>query len=201
VTVAAPPVAAPPISYRRRGRPVGWWGVWCMIATEAMLFVGLLSSYAYLWASSQEWPQGGIEVPELGRISIFTVILLSSSIPVIVAEWANHRGRTELALGALFVAFVMGAVFIANQALEYRDLGFSWRDNAYAAIFWVTTGLHGLHVLLGLSINLVVEAKGWTGRLAKRDDISLQVFSLYWHFVDGVWIFVFAVLYVAPHFR
>jgi cytochrome c oxidase subunit III len=95
----------------------------------------------------------------------------------------------------------MGAAFLVNQVLEYRGLGFGWRDNAYAAIFFVTTGLHGLHVLLGLLVSLVVQAKGWTGRLARRDDISLQVFSLYWHFVDGVWLFVFAVLYVSPHFR
>jgi heme/copper-type cytochrome/quinol oxidase subunit 3 len=187
--------------FTRRGRPVGWWGVMCMIATEAMLFLGLLSSYYFLWASSPHWPQGGIEPPELARISIFSVILVSSSIPVVLAEWADHRGKTRLALAGLFVAFVKGAVFLVNQGLEYHDLGFGWRDNAYAAIFYVTTGLHGLHVLLGLLMSLVVQSKGWTGRLARRDDISVQVFSLYWHFVDGVWLFVFAALYVTPHFR
>ena len=191
---------AAPVSFRATGRPVGWWGVMCVIATEAMLFLGLLSSYYFLWASSPHWPQGGIEPPELGRISIFTVILLSSSIPILVAEWASHRGRLSLALSAMFVAFLMGAAFLINQIIEYRGLGFGWRDNSYAAIFWVTTGLHGLHVLLGLSMSAVVQAKGWTGRLAERDDISVQVFSLYWHFVDGVWIFVFAALYVSPHF-
>jgi len=56
-----------------------------------------------------------------------------------------------------------------------------------------------LHVLLGLLMSLVVQAKGASGRLARRDDISVQVFALYWHFVDGVWIFVFACLYLAPH--
>jgi heme/copper-type cytochrome/quinol oxidase subunit 3 len=196
---AVTPVASPPFTHR--GRPVGWWGVVCVIATEATLFLGLLSSYYFLWASSQTWPQGGIEVPPLGRISIFSVVLVGSSVPVIIAEWADHRGRRPLSLVALSVAWLMGAAFLVNQVLEYRGLGFGWRDNAYAAIFFVTTGLHGLHVLLGLLVSLVVQAKGWTGRLARRDDISLQVFSLYWHFVDGVWLFVFAVLYVSPHFR
>ena len=83
---------ASPVVFERRGRPVGWWGVVCMIMTEAMLFVGLLSSYFFLWASSPHWPQGGTEPPALGRISIFTVLLLSSSVPIVVAEWANHRG-------------------------------------------------------------------------------------------------------------
>ena len=73
-------------------------------------------------------------------------------------------------------------------------------DNAYASIFYVTTGLHGLHVLLGLLINLVVQAKGYARRLAPSHDITVEVFSLYWHFVDVVWIFVFSSLYLAPHF-
>jgi heme/copper-type cytochrome/quinol oxidase subunit 3 len=183
-----------------RGRSVGWWGVLCMIMTEAMLFIGLLASYFFLWASSAEWPQGAIERPEVARISVFTVVLLGSSIPIFIGESANRRGRMNLARGALFVSFLMGAVFLANQVLEYRDLHFGWRDNAYASIFYVTTGLHGLHVLLGLLINLVVQAKGYARRLAPSHDITVEVFSLYWHFVDVVWIFVFSSLYLAPHF-
>jgi heme/copper-type cytochrome/quinol oxidase subunit 3 len=192
----APPRSRP----SSRARSVGWWGVLCMIMTEATLFIGLLASYYFLWASSSEWPQGGIEPPELVRISIFTVILLGSSIPIFVAEWANRRGRMELARGMLFVSFLMGAAFLVNQVLEYQELHFGWRDNAYASIFYVTTGLHGLHVLLGLLISLVVQAKGYAGRLAPHDDVSVEVFSLYWHFVDGVWIFVFSSLYVAVHY-
>jgi cytochrome c oxidase subunit III len=197
--VTAVTAVASPVVFERRGRPVGWWGVVCMIMTEGMLFVGLLSSYFFLWASSPHWPQGGIEPPALGRISIFTVLLLSSSVPIVVAEWANHRGRTRLTLNAMLVAFLMGAAFLVNQVFDYRELTFGWRDNGYAAIFYVTTGLHGLHVLLGLLMSLVVQAKGASGRLARRDDISVQVFALYWHFVDGVWILVFACLYLAPH--
>jgi heme/copper-type cytochrome/quinol oxidase subunit 3 len=193
-------LASPSPSVVPRGRSVGWWGVLCMIMTEAMLFIGLLASYFFLWASSDKWPQGGIARPEIARISVFTVVLLGSSIPIFIGEWANRRGRMSLARGALFVSFLMGAVFLANQALEYRQLHFGWRDNAYASIFYVTTGLHGLHVLLGLLINLVVQAKGYARRLAPSHDITVEVFSLYWHFVDVVWIFVFSSLYLAPHF-
>jgi len=201
VTVVAAPVAGAPGTFVRRGRSIGWWGVMCTIATEAMLFIGLLSSYFFLWASSPHWPQGGIEPPELSRISIFTVVLLASSGPIFFAEWANRRGHTTLALRAMSLTFLMGAAFLVNQAVEYHGLGFGWRDNAYTAIFYITTGLHGLHVLLGLLMNLVVQAKGRARRLAPRDDISIEVFSLYWHFVDAVWIFVFSSLYLAPHFR
>jgi cytochrome c oxidase subunit III len=186
---------------RPPGRPVGWWGVACLIATEATIFAGLLSAYFFLWAGSRQWPQGGIEAPPLGRISIFTVILLSSSIPVFVAERANRLGRLRVVRVALGISFVMGAAFLINQVLEYRELTFGWTDNAYTSIFFTTTGLHGLHVLLGLLMNLVVQAKGYLGRLGSHDDITVEVFSLYWHFVDAVWIFVFTSLYLAPHFR
>jgi cytochrome c oxidase subunit III len=184
-----------------RGRPVAWWGVACMIATEATLFAGLLSAYFFLWAGSRQWPQGGIEKPPLERISIFTVVLLGSSIPILIAEWGNRRGRLRLVRAMLPISFVMGTAFLVNQILEYRDLTFGWTDNAYTSIFFTTTGLHGLHVLLGLLMSLVVQAKGYIGRLAPHDDLSVEVFSLYWHFVDVVWIFVFTSLYLAPHFR
>jgi heme/copper-type cytochrome/quinol oxidase subunit 3 len=197
---ASVPLPGTPGTFVKRGRSVGWWGIVLTIATEAMLFLGLLSSYVFLWASSPHWPQGGIAPPELGRISIFTVILLSSSIPIFFAEWANAHGHTKAALRAMAVTFVMGAAFIVNQLIEYHDLHFAFRLNAYTAIFYTITGLHGLHVIFGLMMNLVVQAKGRAQRLAPRDDISIEVFSLYWHFVDGIWILVFAILYVAPHF-
>ncbi len=184
-----------------RGRSVAWWGVLCAIMTEGTLFVGLLASYFFIWASSDQWPQGGIEKPELGRIVIFTAILLGSSIPIFVAEWANHRGRLPLARKALFVSFVMGLAFLINQVIDYRDLTFGWKDNAYASIFYATTGLHGLHVLVGLLMSGVVQTKGFVGRLAPSNDTSIEVFALYWHFVDAVWIFVFASLYIAPHLK
>lgn len=200
MTAVAVSTARPFPPAEHRGRPVGWWGVMMLILTEGTLFIGLIASYFFLWAGSPHWPQGGIEAPELFRISIFTVVLLSSSIPIAIAEWANRRGRMQLVLAMLLVAFVMGAAFLANQVFEYRDLHFGWRDNAYAAIFYTITGLHGLHVLLGLLMNMVVQTKGRVGRLARRNDISVEVFSLYWHFVDGVWILVFGSLYLIAHF-
>ena len=190
--------------YRRRGRPVGWWGVLCMIVTEAMLFVGLLSSYFFLWASSHEWPQGGIEAPELGRISIFTVDPACRA----ASRSSSRSGRTtEVAIDArarCAVRRVPDGRGVPRQpsTSSTATSTFGWRDNVYAAIFCMITGLHGLHVILGLlHESRRRRRKDGRGRLAKRDDISVQVFSLYWHFVDGVWIFVFALLYLAPHFR
>jgi heme/copper-type cytochrome/quinol oxidase subunit 3 len=199
-STGATPAVPPPASVRR-GYDRGFWGVAMLIATEAVIFLGLVSSYFFVWASSKTWPQGGIEAPELSKIAIFTPILLASSIPVFWAESAIRRGRTmQLRIG-LFVAFLMGLAFLVNQAIEYRDLTFGWRDSAYASLFYVTTGLHGLHVLVGLLISIVVQIKAAMGKFGPHRHTSVQVFSLYWHFVDVVWIVVFTSLYLAPHWR
>lgn len=195
---AAAPVPAP--SVRDTGKPVAWWGVVCLIITEAMLFAGLLSAYFFLWASSRHWPQGGLEPPELGRISIFTALLLGSSIPIFIAERANARGNVRVIRAMLALSFLMGLSFFINQLIEYRELTYGWRDNAYASAFYTITGLHGLHVFIGLVMSLAVQSKAWTNRLASHDDITVEVYSLYWHFVDAVWIFVFTTLYISPHF-
>ncbi len=191
----------PPPPPTTRGYDRGFWGMAMVIATEGVIFLALVSSYFFLWASSRTWPQGGIEPPELTKIAIFTPVLLLSSVPVFWAEAAIRHGNVRHLRIGLFVAFLMGAAFLANQVIEYHEATFGWRDNAYASIFYVTTGLHGLHVLVGLLISIVVQVKAALGRYTAQRHVNVQVFSLYWHFVDGVWIVVFTSLYLAPHWR
>jgi cytochrome c oxidase subunit 3 len=183
------------------GRPLAWWGMVSLVATEATIFAGLLSAYFFVRATSPDWPQGGIAPPELGRISAFTVVLLASSVPLVWAESAVRRGRLGQVRVALLSSFLLGAAFLANQMLEYRSLGFGPRDNAYGSLFYAITGLHGSHVAVGLLMNLVVQAKARLGRLGPERHLTLSVFALYWHFVDVVWIFVFSSLYLSPHVR
>ncbi len=182
-----------------KGYPLGWWGMVVLIATEAMIFAALLSAYFFLRASSPAWPQGGIEPPELSRISIFTVLLLASSVPLFFGEAAIRKGRLGRLRVALFVSFLMGAAFLANQVFEFRDLTFGVDENAYASIFIVTTGLHGLHVLAGLLMSIVVQLKARLGQFDEHRHLTVSIFTLYWHFVDVVWIFVFSSLYLSAH--
>jgi heme/copper-type cytochrome/quinol oxidase subunit 3 len=190
-----------PARDRVRTFPIGWWGMILLITTEAMVFTGFLAAYFYLQAVNRDWPLGGIEPPELPRTVLFSVVLIGSSIPVVIAERAGRRGRIDRVRAALAVAFVLGAAFLVNQLLEYRALGFGLRDNAYTALFYEITGLHGLHVAIGLAMSGVVQAKAWTGRITVDRHLTLRVFGMYWHFVDAVWVFVFASLYVSPHLR
>jgi heme/copper-type cytochrome/quinol oxidase subunit 3 len=197
--LATPGVSAE--SAGERGYPVGWWGMVALIATEATIFLALLASYFYLRAGSSEWPQGGIKPPDLFRISIFTAVLLASSIPLFFAESAAKKGRIGHLQIALLVSFLMGAAFLGNQVVEFHNLEFKIHDNAYASIFIVTTGLHGLHVLGGLLMSLMVQLKARLGHITSQHHLAVSVFSLYWHFVDVVWVFVFTSLYLSPHWR
>jgi heme/copper-type cytochrome/quinol oxidase subunit 3 len=184
-----------------RGYPLAWWGMVTLIATEAMIFAALLSAYFFVRAGSKTWPQGGIAPPELARVWIFTAVLLASSLPIFWAEHAVRHGRTGALRIGLAVSWLMGAAFLVNQVIETAGLDFSARDNAYASLFIVITGLHGLHVIAGLVISGVVQLKARLGSFDADHHVTVSVFALYWHFVDVVWIAVFTSLYLTAHLR
>lgn len=185
----------------QRTHPPGFWGMVILIVTEATVFGALLSAYFFVRATSDAWPQGGILPPELSRISVFTAVLLASSLPLVWGERAIRRGRVGQLRVALLVSFVMGLAFVVNQAFEFGGLEFSASDNAYASLFIVITGLHGLHLLVGLVMSIVVQIKAWLGWFDTQRHLTVTVFGLYWHFVDVVWIAVFSSLYLSAHVR
>ncbi len=179
----------------------GFWGMTILIATEATVFGGLLSAYFFVRATTAEWPEGGIRPPDLGRISVFTVILLASSVPLFWGERAIRKGRVGQLRVALLMSFSMGLAFVVNQGFEFKSLEFAASKNAYASLFIVITGLHGLHLLVGLMISGVVQLKAALGWFDADRHLSVTVFALYWHFVDVVWILVFSSLYLSAHVR
>ncbi len=197
-TVSVPP----PSPARRTGYGRGFWGVAVLIATESMLFLALLATYFFLRASSQTWPIGNLELPKLDfRAWLFTAILLGSSIPIFAADAAVVRGRNGVLRVALALSFLMGAAFLVNTYLDFQSLHFGWDTNAYGSIYYVTVGLHATHVLAGLLISIVVQYKVWRGLIDPEHHTSVEVFSLYWHFVDAVWILVFSSLFISAHIR
>jgi heme/copper-type cytochrome/quinol oxidase subunit 3 len=184
----------------RTRQEVGWWAMALVCATEAAFFAYLLMSYFYLAVRSPSWPPAGIELPRLRLPSIMTVLLVSSSV---VLYWAEHgiaQGRQlRLRMGLAF-AFLLGAAFVTLQAIEYhREL----REmpagvHAYASIFYTTTGFHGAHVTFGLLLLLYTFARASLGHFGEHTHLGVSIASLYWHFVDVVWLFIFTLLYLSP---
>jgi cytochrome c oxidase subunit III len=201
---AGPPAMALPQSVapvEGQGRSTAWWGIVCVIMTEGTIFAGLIGTYFFLRASSPEWPQGGLELPRLGPAIIFSLVLWGSSIPMIVAERGIKHGHQGALRVGLFLAFVMGAAFLLFTAYDFNELHFGWRTNAYGSIYYTTVGLHALHVLIGLAMSVVVQLKARMGKFSAERHTTVQVYALYWHFVDAVWVFVFAAFILSPHIR
>jgi cytochrome c oxidase subunit 3 len=101
----------------------------------------------------------------------------------------------------VIISGIMGAAFVAYTVNDFYDLKFGWRDNAYGSIFYLIVGLHLLHVIIGLCMNAVVQIKAWQGKFSATRHTSLEVFGLYWHFVDAVWVFVFLSLFLSEAWR
>ena len=185
----------------KRTYSTAWWGMAALITTESMIFVVLLGAYFFLRASTTQWPPADIAAPELKLAVPFSILLWGSSLPVFYAEAAIRRGSQRGLRIGLFVSGLMGAMFLAFTLKEFHDLTFGWRDNAYGSIFYVIVGLHVLHVFVGLCMNALVEIKAWQGKFSAQRYTSVEVFSLYWHFVDAVWIFVFLSLFLSEAWR
>jgi heme/copper-type cytochrome/quinol oxidase subunit 3 len=197
-TAESPPVRIEPVP-PTRGYPPAWWGMVVLITTEAMVFLSLIAAYFFVRAGEPRWPPPGIPLPELHRSVLFSVVLLSSSIPIFWMEHALAHRRMNQVKVTLALAFVLGAAFLGNTLYDYLNMEFGLSENAYTSLFWVILGLHALHVLVGLLMSATVQAKVWTGRVTPEHHITPDVFALYWHFVDGVWIVVFATLFLSPH--
>ena len=185
----------------RKGYSTAWWGMIGLITTEAMVFAILIASYFFLRAASKQWPPPGIEPPDLKLALPFSFVLWGSSIPVVWAEHGIKNGNVRRLQIGLWLSFLMGAAFIGSTIKDFNDLHFGWRDSAYGSIFYVTVGLHALHVVIGLLMNLVVQAKAVQRKFSAQRHQTVKVFGLYWHFVDMVWLAVFPSLFLAAHIR
>jgi cytochrome c oxidase subunit III len=112
---------------------------------------------------------------------------------------SNRQGTTKLGLAA---GFVLGAVFLAMQvAIEYPEklAEFGPTTNAYGSLFFTLTGFHGSHVLIGLVISLWTQVRLWRGAFDATRHVTIQNFTMYWHFVDVVWLFVLLTIYLSPN--
>jgi len=178
----------------------GTWAMTMFIATEAMLFVCLFFSYYYLGHNDPRWPP---EPPEYKLALLLLAVLLMSSGVLLGAERAERAGRQAAASGWTGLTILLGLGFLAIQALEYRNHLRVLRPstNAYGSIFYTITGVHGLHVCLGLLMLFYTVLLPDIGPGRKPPHRALHNASLYWHFVDVVWVFIVVLLYLAPQFR
>ncbi|MEO8308805.1 MAG: cytochrome c oxidase subunit 3 [Pseudomonadota bacterium] len=171
------------------------------MATEAAIFAYLIFSYFYLGSQADgDWPPMGL--PSLRLAAPNTAVLLLSSLALFWAERSgarrNLRGRLLLGLG---VAFLLGAGFVLVQLVEWRDKPFTLHSDLYGSIYFTMTGFHLVHVVVGLGILMALFLWALLGHFNHQRHAALTIGAIYWHFVDAVWVLLFAVLYIVPRLR
>jgi heme/copper-type cytochrome/quinol oxidase subunit 3 len=183
--------------YRRRPRGAertAHVGMAVFLGSWAMLFVGLFFAYAFVRARAPAWPP--LDAPPLPRLlpGLNTLVIAASSAAVVVAVRAQELGRTKGARLALAAAAVLGAIFLALQAVVWTAL---WRrglvpsGGPYPSVFYALTAFHALHVAVGLA------ALGWLAAATGASRTRVRLWGWYWHFVGVVWAVLYATVYLA----
>jgi cytochrome c oxidase subunit 3 len=182
-----------------RGRnSVGWWGMLCLIATEASLFAYLLFSY-YFFAAQHGKAWLAEPHPSLALAGPNTVILLTSSVAIWWGEQGVTRGRRSQHLLGLAAGIVLGVVFLVVQAFEWKAKTYGLSSGAYGSLYFTITGFHMAHVIVGVVVLSVVFAWSAAGFFNPRRHDPVMISAVYWHFVDVVWLAVFFTFYITPY--
>jgi cytochrome c oxidase subunit 3 len=186
-------------------------GMWVFLATEVLFFGGLFAAYLIyrVWYPAAFGEASRSLDIYLGTVN--TAILITSSLTMAMAVHAAALGRRTALLGFLVLTMVFGAAFLGIKGIEYYQkfvehhipgpgFQFDGRDPIHAQIFFslyfMMTGLHALHMIIGMGLMLVMLVMAWRRMFSPEWHTPVEISGLYWHFVDIVWIFLFPLLYL-----
>ena len=181
-------------------------GIVLFIVSEAVMFGAFFAQYFYNRILSDGWPnRAGLpadfeRVPAFPLPVVLTIVLVASGFTAHWAQSAIGRDDRDAFQGWLIVTILLGLGFLAGQAYEYTTLivneGFNITSGIYGTVFFSLTGLHGLHVTIGVLLLIGVLIRAFLGHFSSRSHFGAEGTILYWHFVDVVWIALFSTLYV-----
>jgi cytochrome c oxidase subunit III len=170
---------------------------WFWAFFDASLFSGEAIQASRVAYTGGVWPPKGIEVLDPLHLPLYnTIILLLSGTTV---TWAHHallHGDRKGLVNGLILTVGLGIIFSAVQAYEYAHAPFTFKDSLYGATFFMATGFHGFHVLIGTIFLAVCLARALKGHFTPKQHFGFEAAAWYWHFVDVVWLFLFACVYV-----
>jgi cytochrome c oxidase subunit 3 len=185
-----------PIHYSSRISPT-IVGIFLFIGSEIMLFGSFFTVYFFDRVVNQvhPWPPHPFERPVFVAL-INTLILVTSSFTMHWATVSVKRGNRAGLQAGMVLTFLLGLTFLLTQVIEYHRIGFNTSDGAFAATFFGLTGLHGVHVFVGLTILLAMTIRSFRGHFSPEHHHGIEIGGIYWHFVDVMWIIVYVTVYV-----
>ena len=172
-----------------------YFGMLMFLISEAFLFGSLFWTYYYLRATTQVWPPAGVK-PDLMLASINTLLLLSSSAAIWLAGRSIRRGNQKALATGLMITMALATIFLGITIFEWIQAPFRPWTHAYGSIFYTLTGFHALHVFCGILLMAALLTRTLKGRFSAANFKAVEIGSLYWHFVDLIWILVFVSIFI-----
>ena len=187
-------------------------GMWIFLVTEVLFFGGLFLAYSVY----RSWYPAAFAAASHEMLvwagTTNTVVLITSSLTMALAVHAAQMGQRKLLMTFLILTMILGGVFLGIKSLEYYHkftehhvpgADFHFLEQKYAqhaqiffSLYFVMTGLHAIHMIIGIGIMLVMLWWSWNGTITEEYSSPIEISGLYWHFVDIVWIFLFPLLYL-----
>jgi cytochrome c oxidase subunit III len=182
-------------AHERPGASPILFGTIVFLASELLFFGGLFGAYFALRGETSPWPPDGVEL-ETTLAAIATALLVLSSGTFHLGLVAARRDRPGGLRVWIVVTLVLGSAFLGIQLFDYSALSFEVSSSAYGTMYYAMTGLHGLHVAAGLVLMLVVLDRAARGAYRGARTDGMHAVGYYWHFVDIVWVGLFATLFL-----
>jgi cytochrome c oxidase subunit 3/cytochrome o ubiquinol oxidase subunit 3 len=177
-------------------------GMWSLIGSECLLFGALISTYLiYVGTTGEEGTPTPSTIFDIPFTSVSTFVLLMSSVAMVLALHAIQVGEHRTFRIWTLATAVLGSVFVSGQAYEYTVFaaeGMTLMTSPFTSSFFVLTGFHGAHVIVGVLMLLALWTSSMLGRLPQSRATTVEIIGLYWHFVDVVWILIFTLVYLIP---
>ncbi|WP_107668234.1 cytochrome c oxidase subunit 3 [Cyanothece sp. BG0011] len=180
---------------RKKGNVL--FGVTVFLLSESIIFVSFFLTYIILRLSTYPWLPPGVSGPELSlAVWINTIILLSSSLIIYLAEQALKKKKLIEFRLLWLTTSVMGTYFLVGTFKEWQGLDFGLSTGLVGSTFYLLTGFHGLHVLAGIFLQMLMLVRSFIPGNYNRGHYGVTSVSLFWHFVDGIWVILFSLLYL-----
>jgi cytochrome c oxidase subunit 3 len=172
------------------------FGFIVFLLSESVIFLSFFAGYIAYKTTVSDWLPAGVTGLETQAPLVNTIVLVSSSFVIYIAERFLHDKKLWGFRLFLLATMAMGSYFLYGQAVEWMSLPFGFRDGVFGGTFYLLTGFHGLHVLTGIILQLLMLSRSFIPNNYEKGFFGVEATSIFWHFVDVIWIILFILIYV-----
>lgn len=174
----------------------GIFGFTVFLLSESVVFISFFVTYIILRLTSHHWLPPSVQGLEIAKPAFNTVVLVSSSFVIYFAERALEQRHLKKFRLLWLITSAMGTYFLVGQAIEWNSLSFGLTTGLFGATFYLLTGFHGLHVFVGILLQIIMLARSFTPGNYRSGHFGVSATSLFWHFVDVIWVILFSLVYI-----